>query len=107
VLQTQLRDADTPAVTFRTKWTIGCLGLAAIWIAFAATKAPLLLGLAGALVAVFGIAVAQDWEGLATAMRRSQLEMGLRQPGSTYRLLGYFTVVLGLAFIAAAIFEAG
>jgi hypothetical protein len=93
-------------VTFRTKWTIGCLGLAGIWITFAATKAPLLLGLAGAVVAVFGIAMAHDWAGLATALRRNQSEMGLRQPAAVYRLLGYFAVALGLAFIAAAIFEA-
>jgi hypothetical protein len=105
-LQTQLRDADTPAVSFRAKWTVGCLALAGIWIAFAATKAPLLLGLAGAVVAVFGLALAHDWASLATAMRRSQSEMGLRQSAVVYRFLGYFAVALGLAFIAAAIFEA-
>jgi hypothetical protein len=92
-------------MTFRTKWAIGCVGLAGIWVVFALTKAPLFLGLAGAAVAVFGAAMAQDWRGVATAMRRAQAEMGLRQPTTVYRLLGYFTAALGLAFIAAAVFE--
>jgi len=93
-------------VTFRIKWTIGCLALAGIWIAFAATRAPLLLGSLERSLLLLASRWPTIWRGLAQAMRRSHSEMGLRQPAAVYRSLGYFAVVLGLAFIAAAIFEA-
>ena len=93
-------------MAFRAKWAMGCLALAAVWTAFALTQAMLLLGLAGGIVAVFGLAIATDWKGLATAMRRSQTEHGLRQAAEVYRGLGFAAVALGLAFLAVAVIKA-
>jgi hypothetical protein len=92
---------DDPGVSFHAKWSVGSVVFGGLLIAAFGLHSLSLVVVAGAGIAVFGLALSADYRGLATAVRRAQWRLG--QSAQTYRLVGRGITLIGLLWIAAAL----
>jgi hypothetical protein len=92
---------DHQRMSFQAKWSIGSVAFAAFLVAALVSHSPFLVALAGAGIAIFGLALSADYRGVATGLRRAQWRLG--QSARTYRLVGRGFAVIGLIWLALAL----
>jgi hypothetical protein len=97
---------DDEEVRFAVNWGLSCLviaPLAMLLLTFGSWPGVVVIGM---VITALGVAMVVDYRGLTTAMRESYRRLGLKVSPSTYRVLPWGVLAMGLFWIVLGLFQA-